>query len=183
MMFLFLFIQWEKPFKAIKIGHEKAGIIGNTQGKFSSEVILSQCPHWCRLDHLDALWLKNKLSEFYQIFQDNGYLPEEAFELLHDRQGIDNCPPVTGKALNDCVCNRQRCLILGNNMLQVHQEFNRAQKKKSKPKGIMCMLCAKPKPRRTIWIKCQAEGCTFYCCGAEICTNTLSTHELYHRNL
>lgn len=62
------------------------------------------------------------MPKFYAIFNRDYYIPETEFhEILKERDGIDNSPPQKGKVLNDMVCNRQRCLVLGCNQLRNHQ--------------------------------------------------------------
>ncbi len=138
-------------------------------GTFSAEAILSQCPHWSDLTTEQAQWVLNQLPRFYQIFRENCYLPEESFSILQERPGIDNCPRVKGKFLNNCVTNRQRCLLLGNN-LQYHRELRQealaelnTQKTRTK-----CIGCSRFRLQsEPAWRKCTM--CRVRCCNLNAC--------------
>ena len=64
---------------AIYGGLRDAGLI-EEDGKFYEENILQQCPHYNTLDIEKQNWLVSKRHEFYQIFNENGCIPEEAYE-------------------------------------------------------------------------------------------------------
>jgi hypothetical protein len=79
---------------ALKGAFSAAGICRPPHGHFSPQTILSQCPHFAKLSNDNAEWLLNQLPRFYEIFDENLYIPEESFAaILGERDGVDNSPP------------------------------------------------------------------------------------------
>lgn len=156
----------------------EAGII-SSNGQFSDRRILAHCPHWYNLNSADQNWLISKLPEFYEIFTQNGYIPEETYDnILGERSHIDTPPHRVGMLLNDMVINRQRNLIIGTNMLHVHQlkrkEIQLENSKKQKNKK--CNFCSHLKPVEINWSICKFKGCTFKLCSD--CSFMMSQHEV-----
>jgi hypothetical protein len=90
------------------------GIIHH-DGKFSSDVILQQCPFWNTLSQDKKDCLISRLPVFHQIFNENGYLPEVEFDrIFADNSDVDNSPKRKGMPLNLLGSNRQRCSVVGN---------------------------------------------------------------------
>jgi hypothetical protein len=70
------------------------------------------------------------LQKVPQFNFENGYIPEESFQLLHERPNIENSNQAN---LNDFVTNRQHCLLIGNNKLN---ELNNRTKRRGRQ--IVC---------------------------------------------
>jgi hypothetical protein len=173
---------------AIASAYRQAGIVCPLYGRCSPEVIMSHCPHWTNLLSHDGQWVLNKIPEFTEIFTDNGYLPENSFELLQERPHVDNCPE-NGSNLNDFVTNRQRAMVLGMNNLRIHQ-LNRSaetqeQTRRTKSR-TKCMnhSCMREQPAEGCnWGRCKVKKCRLRSCGLQECQILLADHEIVHRNL
>ena len=64
----------------------------------------------------------SKLSKFYEIFHNFGYIHEADYDrIFTENPEINNSPTRPGMQLNDMVMNRQRCALLGKNFLRQHQ--------------------------------------------------------------
>ena len=97
-----------------------AGIVQHN-GTFSEKIILRQCPHYNNLSQERKDYLLSKLPLFYEIFNENGYIPEAEYDrIFHENPEVDNSPERKGMQLNDMVTNLQ---IIGKNLLQQHQQL------------------------------------------------------------
>ena len=106
----------------VRSAFQKTGIFCQEKnGAYSPEVVMGHCPHWVQLPSLGstATWrcLLGSWSN-PSIKCENGYIPEESFNIFRERQNIDNSDQDN---LNECLTNRQRCLLIGNNRLVQHQ--------------------------------------------------------------
>ncbi len=173
---------------AIRSAYEKSGIfVPDNGGSFSPITIMSQCPHWQKLSTDDAQWVIDQLPHFHRKFEENFYLPEESFQILAERNGIDNSNETKGKELNDLVTNRQRCMILGNNNHLLHQQMRedeRNQQQPQKSNAPKCFACNSEIPlveRKSKNMKCAVKKCRKRICGSEGCLNILQSHQILHQ--
>jgi hypothetical protein len=169
---------------AIRSAYEKTGIFCEKNGsKYSPEVIMGHCPHYNLLPDDDAKWVLGKIPELCSIFLENSYIPEDSFNLLHERPNVDNSQQVN---LNDLVTNRQRCLIIGANKLKEHQILRTEPSNPSskKTKGTKCFnpTCfSRNVQSLATWKKCKVKNCRIRSCEKEACENMLHIHEVEHR--
>jgi hypothetical protein len=98
-------------------------------------------------------------------------LPEAEFErVFADNPDVDNSPDRQGKPLNMMTTNRQRCFMLGDNLLQIleQQKDNQISRQLKRKR---CGLCGNLKSTDLVWTNCKYKGCpTKYCpnCQEEI---------------
>ena len=180
---------------AIQSAFDKCGIYERSNGKFNPNKILSQCPLWKTLSTHDAQLALEQLPNFYKVFDANKCIPEESFKiLLKDCPLVDNSPQ-NETNINEFVTNRQRCLILGPNLLtenhlmkvedRISTQVNKFWRKidperpKKSQSRLKCWnLCQNP----TNLIKCRVSRCTHRFCSNESCQIMLKMHEEIHTN-
>jgi hypothetical protein len=161
---------------AIRSGFHKTGIFHDEHGgAYFPDKIMSHCLHWVKL----STWVLQKIPQFNEIFFENGFIPEESFELLHERPNIDNSNQAN---LNDFVTNRQRCLLIGNNKLEEHQnlrnEINNRRRRRGRQTVCFNPTCMSSQINQgSVWIKCGVARCTKKSCGADLCNQMLKAHE------
>lgn len=107
---------------AIKTAFEKSGVYMSATGKFDAIQVLSQCPHFLTLATDDAKSLIDSLPQFYDIFSNYGYIPEDCFDEILSSD-VDNCPKRKGQALNNLAVNRQRCMIISERSFFEHAQM------------------------------------------------------------
>ena len=122
----------------------------------------------------------NKLPLFYEIFNENGYIPEAEYDrIFHENPDVDNSPERKGMQLNDMVTKRQRCLIIGKNLLQQHQQLRQENVIQStqnhRQKKRKCGYCGILKSVELNWIKCKHSRCNINYCP--ICQENIAGHE------
>ena len=82
--------------------------------------------------------------------------------------------------LNDMVMNRQRCSLLGKNLLRQHQLMrqeiaNESIPRQKQPKKQKCSFCGIMKSAQLDWTLCKNKGCTFKYCPD--CPEDMTRHE------
>ena len=82
------------------------------------------------------------------------------------------------------VTNRQRCLLIGYNLLNQHKELRRQLKEQSKgaankrTKNFKCAHCGKIiTPTDENWTKCSIKKCNKKHCNDPTCISILKLHE------
>lgn len=107
---------------------------------------------------------------------------EDQYEFLNQILPNQISPP-TGMDLNDMVTNRQRCLILGNNLLVQHQNQriqSAAIAQPTRMRGFKCVHCTKyVQSGDTNYTKCRVEKCKRKYCMRLECQQTLTSHEQF----
>lgn len=101
-----------KAFNEMNINHAwaDAGIL-----PFDPRIILSACPHFRKLNQLDADRVMECLPRFAELVETKGMVEETDYKtLLGEIANADNCGERNGKPLNDMTTSRQRATVVSH---------------------------------------------------------------------